>query len=184
MIITGRKDNTSALRTIILPIAIVVVLSVSGYGIYAFITHKTEILPASIETKLSFTPLIIKQDAKDFTASGFKYSTVEDGTQILSYLIHTKDDLTISASEYTQPQQFTEIPEYKDRFLTNVAKQYKTVQTSNGVIYLGRQAKNSNKQLGVMLEKGLIIFLAPNKDLSDDLWRKLGDELALMKTDN
>lgn len=181
MVISGQRNNTSALRNVLLPLAIVAVFSAGGYGVYAYMTHKTAVLPASIQTKLTFSPLVVDGNSQDFTSSDFKSSKVEDGTELLSFLVHTASGNTVSVSEYTQPPQFTDIPEYKSRFLSNVAKQYDTVQTSNGVIYLGRQAKNNNKQLAVMLEKGLVIFMAPDKEIDNTQWRKLGDQLELQE---
>ena len=108
----------------------------------------------------------------------------ENNIDILSYSILIDAGPTIRVSEYPQPQEFTDIPEYKDRFLANVAQQYSTVATSEGTIYLGRLARQANKQLGVMLEKGLIVFMSPDRDVTPEQWRALGDQLIIQKTNN
>jgi hypothetical protein len=87
----------------------------------------------------------------------------------------------VTLSEYPQPPQFNDIPEYRDRFLNNIASQYKTVQSASGVIYLGKMVKQDGRQLGIMLERGLIVFMNPERELSDAEWRQLGDLLEIRK---
>lgn len=35
--------------------------------------------------------------------------------------------------------------------------------------------------MAVMLENGLVVFLVPSTDLSEDDWRRIGDSLSLLK---
>ncbi len=150
-------------------------------GAYYYSAASPSPLPASIQADLTFSPFVIPRSAAHYSSTDFKFSTAENKVQILSYLIHTENHGVISISEYAQPPEFTEVPEYKDRFLTNVSKQYATVQTANGTIYLGRLARQNDKQLGVMLEKGLLVFLSPARELDQAAWRNLGDQLEVQK---
>lgn len=161
-----------------------VALIIAGAGGYWYATRDTGPLPSQVRAELTFSPLVLPPGTKDYTAADYKFSTAEGKVQILSFLIRTKNGTTISLSEYTQPPEFTEIPEYKDRFLTNVAKQYATVQTSNGTIYLGRMPRQNNKQLAVLLERGLLVFMSPDKELSHAQWRNLGDQLEIQRVTN
>jgi hypothetical protein len=154
-----------------------------------FITYKSAFtdksaVPKELATKLTFSPLVIPNGVKDYTTSDYKFDKAEDDVQILSYIIHLADGNSITVSEYPQPPQFNEIPEYKNKFLTNVAHQYDTVETSNGTIYLGRQTKQNNKQLGLMLEKGLIIFMSPQNEIDSAKWHSLGEQLEIQKINN
>lgn len=158
-----------------------VLICIALIGAYTYSTRATSPIPAHLRTQLNFSPFVIPTSTSSYTTSDYKFSTAEGKVQILSYIIHAKDGATIAVSEYTQPQEFSEIPEYKDRFLMNIAKQDTTVQTSNGTIYLGRMSAQGNKQLAVMLERGLIVFLSPDRDLDQVAWRKLGDELNIQK---
>ena len=143
---------------------------------YRYATRVISPLPQNIQSELTFSPFII-EDSKKYSSESFKFSKAEDNTQVFSFLIHIKDGPTVSLSEYSLPPQFTDIPEYKDRFLTNVANQYATVSTAGGTIYLGRMAKQDNKQLAVMIEKGLLVFMAPDREMNEAQWRSLGDKL-------
>lgn len=157
------------------------VIGLAGLGTYLYATRDTNPIPTHLRPQLSFSPFVMPSSARSYTTDGYKFSTAEGKVQILSYIIHTKDAGSVAVSEYTQPQEFSEIPEYKDRFLTNVAKQDGTVQTSNGTIYLGRMSAQNNKQLAVMLERGLIVFMSPDRDLDQADWRRLGDQLTIQK---
>jgi hypothetical protein len=41
--------------------------------------------------------------------------------------------------------------------------------------------KQNNKQLAVLLERGLIIFMTPSRELDDATWRQIGDSLEIQK---
>lgn len=150
---------------------------------YFYITRDTNPIPTQIRKQLTFSPFTLSGDTKTYSATDYKVASTDNKEQILSYTIKLISS-TVSISEQSQPPQFVEIPGYKDSFLSNVAKQYTTVQSSNGVIYLGRLARQSNKQLGIMLEKGLLVFMIPSKEMDTDHWRMLGDQFEIQKVDN
>lgn len=152
-------------------------------GGYWYISRDISPLPKSIRSRLTFSPFVIPKSVKTITTTDYKFDTVEDKERILSFKIHQNNN-TVTVSEYTQPAEFSEIPEYKDRFLSNVIKQYATVQTSNGTIYLGRLSRQGDKQLAIMIEKGLLVFLSPDADLTEAQWRNLGDQLEVQKVTN
>lgn len=169
---------------ILLTSLIVLALGGASFGIYSYLTRDLNPIPTTLRQNLTFSPLVIQSGTKGYTTSDYRVTKTETSINILSYTIQTGTSPAIHLSEYPQPQEFTDIPEYKDRFLTNVAQQYSTVATSGGTIYLGRLARQNNKQLGVMLEKGLIIFMSPDKDVAPEQWRALGDQLTIQKTNN
>jgi hypothetical protein len=150
---------------------------------YKYITRAHNPLPAEVKTKLTFSPLIIPSNNYDFATSDYQLATTEDDTQLLTYTVTTTGMNRIHISEYPQPPQFTEIAEYKERFLNNVVQQYESVSTANGTIYLGRLAKQNNQQVGVMLERGLIMFMKPTQQMEKSAWRQLGDQFELQKID-
>ncbi|MGB3945270.1 MAG: hypothetical protein WBK76_00315 [Candidatus Saccharimonadales bacterium] len=56
------------------------------------------------------------------------------------------------------------------------------MQSANGTIYLGRLSKQDNKQVGIMIERGLLVFFYPTTgDIDEVTWRKLGDALQVQK---
>lgn len=158
----------------------VAIIIASGAAGYWFFTRPVSNIPADIRSGLTFSPIAPDGSNRDYSVSDYKFSTAEDDVQILSYITKTPNG-SVSVSQYVQPPAFTDIPEYKDRFLDNIIKRYATVQTAGGTIYLGRAAKQNNKQLGVMLERGLIVFFSPSSELSEAEWRKLGDQMVVLR---
>lgn len=143
--------------------------------------RSTQTLPEDVQKNITFSPMVIPEDSKGFSATSYQLSKAEDETQVLSYVVKTDGSKKVTVSEYAQPPQFSDVAEYKQQFLANVAQQYDSVETTNGTIYLGKQAKNNNRQLGLMIEKGLLIFLNPEQDLDKAEWRRLGEQLELQK---
>jgi len=160
----------------------VLILAAIGVGGYLYFAHDNNPIPSTLRSQLTFSPFVVPKDSKNYTTTDYKFITAEDKVRTLSYLIHTTSG-TILVQEQSQPLEFTEIPEYKDRFLNNM-KQYDTVQTSNGIIYLGRLALQNNEQMGIMIERGLLVLMFPNKDLAAPQWRVLGDQLEVQKIAN
>lgn len=158
----------------------VVLLGFGSVGGYLYATRSTSPIPQDIKGAMTFSPFVMT-DGSGYRTSGYNFSTVEDNTKILNYIITTPSNATVTVSQYVQPTEFTDIPEYKDRFLSNIVKQYATVQTPNGVIYLGRMAKQDDKQMAIMIEKGLLVLMNPSRELSQDEWRELGNKLDIQK---
>lgn len=150
---------------------------------YRHLEREAARIPVAVRQDLTFSPLIVTLDNRDYTATNYKLSNVESDVQLLSFVVKFGDK-TVTVSEYPQPPQFVEIPEFRERFLNNVIKQYATVQTANGTLYLGKQPKQNDRQLAILLERGLIVMFNPESDLSQAEWRRLGDQFDIQKISN
>lgn len=160
---------------------IIVLITAVGWLAYRALqpTH-TGPIPQAIAGQLDFTPFVIRADATGYKQASFKYASVESDTKILSYIISLPNGTTVIASEYPQPPEFYEIQDYKAKFLEN--KSEDTVLTDNGTIYLSHPEKQKDTQIGLMLEKGLILFFNPSKNLDKTEWRALGNNLTIQRT--
>jgi hypothetical protein len=176
-----RTNPARRMRLITLWALLAIIVGTSSYFGYKFFTRDTSPIPADIRAKLSFSPLVIPKDNTDYIADTYNLATPDQGTQVLTYHLTKKDGTTIVVSEYIQPNQFTDIPEYKNKFLSDVIKQSDSAQTSNGTVYIGRVGQ-ANSQVGVMIEKGLLVFMNPSHSLDTDTWRKLGNQLIVQNT--
>lgn len=163
-------------------LALVIITSVATIN-YQHLERQAARLPISMREDLTFSPFLITLDNKNYSATEYKLAEVESGVQLLSFVVHTGSK-TVIVSEYIQPPQFAEIPEFKQRFLDNAIQQYATVQTANGTIYLGKQVKQNGKQLGIMLERGLVVMFNPSNELNQAEWRRLGDQFDIQKIDS
>ncbi len=175
-----RKQKRRLLRIAgIASVAFVVIATVAAAN-YMYLERQAARIPAPIRQDLTFSPLVVTLDNRDYKATNYRLSEVEDGVQLLSFVVYFEGK-SVTVSEYTQPPEFVEITEYKERFLNNIIKQYATVQTANGAIYLGKQTKQNDKQLGIMLERGLVILFNPEQELTQAEWRRLGDQFDIQK---
>ncbi len=150
---------------------------------YEYLQRQAARIPTPIRTELTFSPFVLPLGSKEYKATNYKLAEPEQGVQLMSYVISSRE-AKITISQYVQPPQFTDIPEYKDRFLSSIVKQYGAVPTANGTVYLGLQEKQNNKQLAIMIERGLIVLMNPEKDLTDQQWRGIGEILEIQKIKN
>lgn len=159
-----------------------IVLIVTGIAIGKLLTYgnTTNPLPESIKKDIDFSAFVIKPGSENYHMSSIKAASAEDGTKTLSYIIDAPFG-SVTLNEYPQPAQFNEIPELKNKFLSDVIQQTSTVSTTNGALSVGRMAKQqTDKQIAVLLEKGLVVFFNPEKNLTDDEWRKIVDNLVIV----
>lgn len=150
---------------------------------YQYLERQAARIPASIRQDLVFSPFIITLDNDEYKATEYRLTEVENGVQLLSFFVQFEGK-SVTVSEYIQPPEFTEIPEFRQRFLDNTIKQYATIQTSNGTIFLGKQVKQNDRQLGIMLERGLIVMFNPEQELTQAEWRRLGEQFDIQKISN
>ena len=179
--ITRKKRQWQNISAFIL--VALLIIGVAAFINYRHLERQAARIPAPISQGLTFSPFIITLDNKDFKATDYKLAEVENGVQLLSFIVRFEGK-SVTVSEYVQPPQFTEIPEFKQRFLDNAIRQYATVQTVNGTLYLGKQVKQNDRQLGIMLERGLIVMFNPEKELTQAEWRRLGDQFDIQKISN
>lgn len=177
-----RINPRRKIKNIVLFAIIAGVIIIMLSGVLLYFNRDRNPIPNDLRSSLVFSPLVIPLEDDTFTTKNYTLNRAENNDQILSYTI-TFEDKDIAVSQYTQPTEFIEIPEYKDRFLTNVVQQNEVVQTANGAIYLGQLSKQDNAQLGVMLENGLIIFMRPNQPLDANEWRRIGENLQVQTVD-
>ena len=166
---------------IIASIVAVALLVAAGFWLARITKPTTSSLPADIASKLNFSPLVVEATSSAPQTRDYKLSTSEEGVLLLSFIIQLENGRTVTVSEYPQPSQFSDVPDFKDKFLENVIQKSTSVSTAGGVIILGRMAKQENKQMAVMLERGLVVFLVPSAELSEDEWRTIGDSFVLQK---
>jgi hypothetical protein len=155
-------------------------LVAGGFVLAQVLKPKVDPVPASVSEQIDFTPLVVPVNDKTVTSTSYKVGTGEDGVRFLNYIIQI-DDATVTVVESPEPTQFNDVQDFKEKFLETVIQKTTTVSTASGTIVLGQQAKQQNKQLGVMIERGLFITMNPSKTLDQKQWRTIGDALEVIK---
>lgn len=162
-------------------IVLVAALVAMGFWLANIIKPNKDPLPTAVSSRLNFSPLIVTPTESSPVTDNYKLSTAEEGVLLLSFIIHLSDNRIVTVSEYPQPSQFNDVPDFRDKFLENVIQKTMSVSSASGTLMLGRMAKQENRQMAVMLENGLVVFLVPSSELTEDEWRALGDSLSLLK---
>jgi hypothetical protein len=170
------------LKQIILWVTGAVLLVGLGAGITYFVTRPTSTLPSGISRQLSFSPFVVANGSK-ISVDHYLASKATNNLQTLTFQIMFASK-HVTATEQVQPDQFTDVADYKSHFLSSAFTQYSTIQTASGVIYTGPASKLQNQQIGLMLERGLLVFFYPSSQLSDQDWRTIGDNLMIQNTDH
>lgn len=178
-----RKQKKRLLRIAGLATVAFLIITTVAVANYQYLERQAARIPTTIRQDLTFSPFVVTLDNENYSATEYKLAEVEEGVQLFSFIVHFEGK-SVTVSEYIQPPQFTEIPEFKQRFLDNAIRQYATVQTANGTIYLGKQVKQNDRQLGIMLERGLIVMFNPEQELTQAEWRRLGDQFDVQKISN
>lgn len=172
-----------ARKTLLIALVSALVLVGSGWWVFGLATRSNGPLPADIAGQLDFSPFVVSGAAKGYSQTSFKYATVSGSEEkVLSFIITLPSGTTVTASEYPQPPQFNDVQDFKTKFLEN--KSEDTVISDNGTIYLSHPEKSPNTQIGLMLEKGLIVFFNPTKNIDKTEWRALGNNLMVQHTGN
>jgi hypothetical protein len=175
-----RKNPWRLAKKTLLIVACVIVLSGLVGALVLYMNRDTNPVPSELRSALTFSPLVVPTTNETITTSDYRLTRGEDDTQILSYTIMF-EDTEVLFSSYIQPPQFEEIPEYRERFLTNIVMQNATVPTANGTIYLGQLSNQDNQQIGVMLEYGLLVFMQPGESLDEATWRQIGESFVVAR---
>jgi hypothetical protein len=161
-------------------------LIAGGFALSNILKPRPNPIPMAISKQLEFSPLVIPANVTIPSTSNYQYNHIEDHgytTKIFQFDVKL-DDASVHVTEQPQSSRFTDIPNYRDRFLETVIQQTTSVPTSSGVIYIGSSELAQNKQIGVMVEKGLEIYMLPSKTLDQKQWRTIGDALDIVKPTN
>lgn len=177
---TGTKNKEQWRWGVIASLLIVLMLLVGGgVAVYRVITRPPSPLSSDLRSSLPFSPYIIAKNNPAYYTYNYRVTNAEGQAKILSFDIITPTDVTVTLSEYPQPPQFNSTSGYKAQFLSSVIQQYATVNSKGGTLYLGRATGAGDKQVAAMTEHGLLVLMSSSKDMSNDLWRQLGDQLVV-----
>jgi hypothetical protein len=168
-------------RTIIVTAAIAGIV-IAGLGVGYALTRPHGALPPEVGKQLTFSPMVVTKSPR-LSADHYRVSKVQNNVQTLTYRI-TQGDKHVTVTEQLQPNQFTDIPDYKDHFLSGAFSQSSTVQTASGIMYTGLASKLENQQIAIMLEKGLLVFFYPSQPMASQDWRVIGDNLTVQNVSN
>jgi hypothetical protein len=134
--------------------------------------------PVPVDVKRAVTSTILVPQARevDVSRESMAYNSQ------LKLLSFTTVAFGVKAvvSEQPTPESFIDIPQVYDKVVTNM-NEYSKFDSDSGTVHLTRPKDLGGKQAAVMNAKGTLMFVKPERDLSDDQWRKLFNGLEVIK---
>lgn len=134
--------------------------------------------PVPIEIKCGVTSTILVHKDRDIGVNRepMKYDTA---SKLLSYFAIAYG-VKILVSEQPTSESFIDIPKTFDKVAANM-NEYAKFDSNTGTVHLMRPEELAGKQTAVMNSKGTLMFVKPDRDLSEDQWNKLFSKLEVIK---
>ncbi len=134
--------------------------------------------PVPVEIKRAVTSTIMVPQVREVEVS--RDSMIYDSKlKLLSFTVAAYGVKTV-VSEQPTPESFIDIPQVYDKVVTNM-NEYSKFDSDSGTVHLTRPKDLKGKQAAVMNAKGTLMFVKPDRDLSDEQWRKLFNGLEVVK---
>jgi len=134
-------------------------------------------LPDAIYSRLNF-PLLAPASG---SAYKIQQSTAKYNAPSRVVLFHVANgNQNMLVTEQATPDPFNDIPNYYQT-LVNDLRDYADISTASGTVSLTRPVELKGQQTAVSNNKGVLIFVRPNHDLSEDQWRAFFNDLAMVK---
>jgi hypothetical protein len=83
-------------------------------------------------------------------------------------------------SEQPTPDSFTDVPQVYDKVVDSM-QEYQKFDVDVGTVHLTRPPSLNGKQAAVLNTKGTLLFAKPDKDLSEDQWRRFFNSFVVEK---
>lgn len=146
--------------------------------IYYLQSHRSSIIPPEIDRQVSFVVFLPSSADYDVKIGSINFDSTE---KVLGFeAVSKQDGSQLTFSEQAAPDTFTDIPQYYDK-LVEAMGQYRQIDTYNGRVTLTKPAELNGKQTAVLNAKGTLMFVRPSRELSDDEWRKIFNNLEVLR---
>lgn len=134
--------------------------------------------PVPAEIKRAVTSTLLVPKARDVVVNreSMKY---DSQLNLLTYSAIAYGVKTVVSQQPT-PESFIDIPQVYDKVVASM-NEYKKFDSDSGTVHLTRPKDLGGKQAAVMNTKGTLMFVKPERDLSEDQWRKLFNNLEIIK---
>ncbi len=165
-----------SLKTALIVLALVAVGLITFGIVRVILNVDTGAIPQSIQTQLNFTPFVVnKQSTLKVSSSSYKFDQELDG---LSFIANSQSTGRLTISEQATPQEFIDVPDVYSKLVDGMNR-YSVFQNQLGTVYLTRPGDQAAGQTAVTNADGVLLFIRSTRDLSDDQWRRIVDDLEL-----
>ncbi len=150
-----------------------------GVVVYGLTVQYASPLPKEVAKKVTFPVLVALSDREaEFRLDPDTIEYVA-ADRMLIYTARMAGN-KIVVTQQALPDAFVDIPNYYNKFL-DVLHQYREVQTNVGVVTLTHPKELKGGQSAVKKTPTTLMFVRPDKELSDGEWRRFFDSLREAK---
>lgn len=154
-------------RLIISTLLVLLAGGASGGVLYLHNKNKP-VINSQIQHSVGFTIFVPKKDQSNWLLDK-KSVHYDDKVGVLyTNLVNTTNKITMT--QQNLPSPFTDIPNYQGLFYGKL-NEYQELNLPLGTVGLTRPTELKGGQSAVANIKGTLMFLHPDKDLSDDEWK-------------
>jgi hypothetical protein len=151
-------------------------VAVGGMIIIALLLGQKPPIPRPIKQQVTSTILAPKSSSIVTDRESVKYDTK---IKLLTYNAQI-NEIKVVVSQQPTPENFTDIPQVYDKMVEGMSE-YLKFDVAVGTVHLTRPKELAGKQAAVLNTKGTLMFAKPDKDLSDDQWRKFFNSLDIVR---
>lgn len=163
-----------------LSLGIGIFLGISIVLLWLFIALKPKpFIRAGVKKNIPFTVLVPSDESLiTLDKTSVKYDST---TKLLTYsgLINTNGAKLIFSQQPT-PESFVDIPQAYEKLITSI-NQYSAFDSVQGKVYLTKPTELKGGTSAVMNTKGVLMFIKPTKDITEDEWKKLFNSLKIVE---
>ena len=156
---------------------LVILGSLVSFAIYNQSHQSTSILSGITKRPLTFS-LFWPSTQSQITP--YKQSIKYDPTnKLITYNAKTASGAHLIITEQETPTSFNDIPQVYTQLLLSMS-QYSSFDSQSGTVYLTHPKELNGGQAAVMNSKGTLIFIKPDKPMTDDNWHVLFNNLKIV----
>jgi hypothetical protein len=133
-------------------------------------------IPGPIKKQVTSTIVVPQLADAVIDRQSVKY---DDKLKLLTYTLAAYG-VNMVVSEQPTPDSFTDIPQVYDKVTAGMGE-YSKFETDIGTVHITRPKELHGKQAAVLNTKGTLLFAKPERDLSDDQWRKFFGSFTVEK---
>ena len=164
-------------KALFVTIAVIVMIVLAGVVIFAQ-AKSEQLIPENIKKQLSFNVILpTDTETSKIDKTSIKYSADE---KLLAYEVNLSDGNKLVVSEQPSPESFIDAPQSYDKLIGSL-QQYAAFDTQKGRVFLTKPENLKGGQTAVMNSSGVLLFIRPEKALTEDAWKQLFNNIEIVK---
>ena len=134
-------------------------------------------VPERIQDQLDF--LVLYPSVADDVVVDKGSMKYDASTGVLSFIVQTYG-VANTITQQATPESFNDIPQYYTKTVERM-NGYSSFDSAIGRVDLTRPSDLGGDQIAVMNTKGVLLFAHPEKDLTQSQWRKIFNNMEVVK---